>query len=76
MTVLEQYKRLEATGLWREAPDAQRREVIVSLGDATLMISTFSEIALTHWSLPAVARLNPGRQPALYAPGAEAEERL
>lgn len=76
MTVLEQYNRLEATGLWREAPDAQRREVIVSLGDATLMISTFSEIALTHWSLPAVARLNPGRQPALYAPGAEAEERL
>ncbi|MDG3043070.1 hypothetical protein [Roseicyclus marinus] len=76
MTVLEQYKRLEATGLWREAPDAQRREVIVSLGDATLMISTFSEIALTHWSLPAIARLNPGRQPALYAPGAEAEERL
>ena len=76
MTVLEQYKRLEATGLWREAPDAQRREVLVSLGDATLMISTMAEVALTHWSLPAVARLNPGRQPALYAPGAETEERL
>jgi hypothetical protein len=76
MTVLEQYKRLEATGLWREAPDSQRREVIVSLGDATLMISTISEVALTHWSLPAIQRLNPGRQPALYAPGAEAEERL
>jgi hypothetical protein len=76
MTVLEQYKRLEATGLWREAPDAQRREVVVALGDATLMISTLSEMALTHWSLPAIARLNPGRRPALYAPGAEAEERL
>lgn len=76
MTVLEQYKRLEATGLWREAPDAQRREVLVSLGDATLMISTMTEVALTHWSLPAVTRLNPGRQPALYAPGTDAEERL
>jgi len=76
MTALAQYNRLEATGLWREAPDAQRREVIVSLGDATLMISTLSEVALTHWSLPAVARLNPGRQPALYAPGIEADERL
>jgi len=76
MTALAQYNRLEATGLWREAPEAQRREVIVSLGDATLMISTMAEVALTHWSLPAVARLNPGRQPALYAPGAEAEERL
>jgi hypothetical protein len=50
--------------------------VIVSLGDATLMISALSEVALTHWSLPAVARLNPGRHPAIYAPGAEAEERL
>ncbi|MCT4685256.1 MAG: hypothetical protein N4A39_16155 [Roseicyclus sp.] len=76
MTALEQYSRLEATGLWREAPDAQRRDVLVSLGDATLMISTQSEVALTHWSLPAVARLNPGRRPALYAPGADTEERL
>ena len=76
MTALAQYNRLEATGLWREAPDAQRREVLVSLGDATLMISTMTEVALTHWSLPAVQRLNPGRMPAIYAPGAEAEERL
>lgn len=76
MTVLEQYRRLEALGLWREGPDAQRREVLVSLGDATLVVSTPSETALTHWSLPAVERLNPGRTPALYAPGEEAEERL
>jgi len=76
MTALEQYRRLEATGLWRETPDAQRREVVVALGDATLMISTQTEMALTHWSLPAVARLNPGRRPAIYAPGADTEERL
>lgn len=76
MTALEQYSRLEASGLWREAPDAQRRDVLVSLGDATLMISTPAEVALTHWSLPAVARLNAGRRPALYAPGPETEERL
>jgi hypothetical protein len=76
MTALEQYSRLEATGLWREAPDAQRRDVVVSLGDATLVISTQAEVALTHWSLPAVTRMNPGRRPALYAPGGEADERL
>jgi hypothetical protein len=76
MTVLERYRRLEALGLWREGPEAQRREVIVSLGEATLVISTQAESALTHWSLPAVERLNPGRAPAIYAPGAEAEERL
>jgi hypothetical protein len=76
MTVLEQYRRLEAPGVWREGPDAQRREVVVSLGEATLVISTLSETALTHWSLPAVERLNPGRSPAVYGPGADAEERL
>jgi hypothetical protein len=76
MTALEQYRRLEATGLWRDTPDAQRREVIVALGDATLVMSTATETALAHWSLPAVHRLNPGRRPAIYAPGVDTEERL
>jgi hypothetical protein len=76
MTALEQYRRLEATGLWRESPGDQRREVIVSLGDATLVISNSADIALTHWSLPALERLNPGRRPAIYSPGADTEERL
>lgn len=76
MTVLEQYRRLESLGLWRDGPDDQRREVVVSLGEATLVISAGNETALTHWSLPAVLRLNPGRTPALYAPGEDAHERL
>lgn len=76
MTALSEYQRLEATGLWRETPDSQRREVLVSLGDATLVISTMAETALSHWSLPAVHRLNPGKRPALYAPDAEADEVL
>ncbi len=76
MTALSDYQRLESTGLWRETEASQRREVLVSLGEATLMISTMSETALTHWSLPAVHRLNPGKRPALYAPDAEADEIL
>ena len=76
MTALSEYARLETTGLWRETPDSQRREVVVSLGDATLVISALSDIALSHWSLPAVYRLNPGKRPALYAPDAEADELL
>ena len=76
MTALAQYKRLEATGLWRESEEDQRREVVVSLGDATLVISNLTDTALTHWSLPAVERLNPGRRPALYAPATDTEERL
>lgn len=81
MTVLEQYRRLESLGLWRDGPDDQRREVVASLGEATLVISVGygtagTETALTHWSLPAILRLNPGRTPALYAPGEDAHERL
>ena len=80
MTALTQYERLEATGLWRAASGAQRREVVVSLGDATLVISTLSEAPLAHWSLPAIVRLNPGEAPALYAPdnaaGGEPDEVL
>ena len=76
MTALEKYRRLEALGLWRETPAEQRREVVVSLGDATLVISTPSETALTHWSLPAMERTNPGRVPALYTPGEDSTEML
>jgi hypothetical protein len=76
MTALAQYRRLETTGLWRDGQDDQRREVVVALGDATLVISSTAETALAHWSLPAVTRLNPGRLPALYSPGADSDEQL
>lgn len=76
MTALEQYNRLEALGLWRERADEQRREVVVSLGEATLVMSSASGDALGHWSLPAVERLNPGKSPALYAPARDSDEEL
>lgn len=75
-TVLEKYARLESTGLWRETDDAQRREVFVSIGQATLIIHDKTNTALTHWSLPAVVRLNAGTRPALFSPAAETEETL
>ncbi len=77
MTALTRYQRLECTGLWREGPGAQRREVGVSFGEATLVIAELrSGRALAHWSLPAVTQLNPGDLPAVYAPGPDAPETL
>lgn len=77
MTALKKYARLESTGLWREAPQDQRREVVVRLGEATLMlVDPRSEAVLSHWSLPAVQRLNPGTRPALFAPGTDIDETL
>lgn len=76
MTVLAKYQRLEAEGLWRSDPEAQLREVIVVIGDATLTIAALNGTALSHWSLPATARRNPGHRPAIYSPGEGAPESL
>ncbi len=77
MTALSEYQRLECSGLWREAPGAQRRDVLVAFGDATLILREMpSERALSHWSLPALIRTNPGRMPALFAPGPDSTEEL
>ncbi|MFP4451158.1 MAG: hypothetical protein ACLFP0_09545 [Rhodosalinus sp.] len=76
MTALEQYARLEAAGLWRASPGAQRRDVIVSLGEASLTITDLQDRALAHWSLAAVARANPGESPALYHPDGDPGEQL
>jgi hypothetical protein len=76
MTALSKYARIEATGLWRASPEDQRREVIVSIGDATLVISDMKDQALAHWSLAAVARANPGTRPAIYHPDGDPSETL
>ncbi|MCH2094522.1 MAG: hypothetical protein MK160_05320 [Rhodobacteraceae bacterium] len=76
MTALAEYQRLESTGLWRADPKAQRRNVIVSLGDATLTITDVHGKVLTHWSLAAVARANPGKHPAIFHPDGDAGETL
>lgn len=75
MTALPQYERLEALGLWRESAEAQRREVIVSFGDATLVIFDGKATRpLSHWSLAALVRRNPGKRPAIFAPSEEPGE--
>ena len=76
MTALKDFQRLECIGIWRPTPDAQRRDVIVSLGDATLVIGDQTGTALSHWSLPAIERLNPDLRPALFRPGPDAVETL
>ncbi len=76
-TALRKYQRLECPGLWRPSPEAQRREVIVGLREATLVLSDpKTEMALSQWSLPAVLRENPGQLPALFRPGPDDGEEL
>lgn len=69
MTALRKYQRLESSGLWRDRPEAQLREVVVGLREATLILSDpKTEAPLAQWSLPALTRLNPGALPALFGP--------
>lgn len=76
MTALKEYARLESSGIWRAGEDSQRRDVIVSFGDATLVIADGAGRPLTHWSLPAVERMNAGTRPAVFAPDDAATETL
>jgi len=76
MTALKKYQRLECSALWRETPASQRVEVYVSFGNSSLVIRDKNGRALSHWSLPAVCRNNPGETPAVFAPGPNADETL
>ena len=76
MTALKQYQRLESPGVWRASPEHQRKDVIVSVGDATLIMYDKADRPLTHWSLPALVRLNGSAKPAIFSPGTDSTEEL
>lgn len=77
MTALTKYQKLESHGLWRQNALAQRREVVVNLGDTSLVLTDpKQDHALAHWSLPAVRRMNPGEMPAVFTPGTGENEIL
>lgn len=76
MTALTRYARLETTGLWRPDATGEAVEVAVSLGDATLVMTDFAGNPVAHWSLPAITRLNPGGQPARFAPDETGSESI
>ncbi|WP_179379524.1 hypothetical protein [Jannaschia marina] len=76
MTALDGLDRLEAPGLWRPGKDEQRRDVYVTVGDAELVIEDKTGTALSHWSLPALVRVNPGESTAIYAPAEGSDEHL
>ena len=72
MTVLDEYQRLEAPAVWRTSPE-DRLEVLVSVGNASLITYTFKDEPLAHWSLGAMERANPDQMPAVYHPAGESE---
>ena len=76
MTALKGYDRLECTGLWRSGPAAQRREVFISFGKSTIVLTDMQNRALAHWSLAAVDVEKHTDDKATLRPGANSEESL
>ena len=76
MTALDKYQRIEALGLWRNDNASQRKDVLISIGETTLLISDMQERPLAHWSLAAIERANQGNYPAIYHPDGDKEESL
>ncbi|MCC0067377.1 MAG: hypothetical protein H6896_10300 [Rhodovulum sp.] len=75
-TALDRYLRLEATGFWREAPGAQPREVIVSFGRTTLLLSDLEERPLAHWALAGTQAIEQRDGATIFATGPETGETL
>jgi len=76
MTALKEFEKIEAVGIWRADAEAQRRDVVVTLGDASLTIFDMHDKVLAHWSIPAIARANPGVRPAIFHPDGDPDETL
>ena len=76
MTALKKYDRLECTGLWRSHLTAQKREVVLSFGKATLVLTDTQNRALSHWSLAAVEVQKGKMGQATLRPGLDAEESI
>ncbi|MEO0387800.1 MAG: hypothetical protein AAF281_09760 [Pseudomonadota bacterium] len=75
MTALEQYERLEAVGQWRLGSEAWQ-EVLVSFGNASLVLADFNEAPLAHWALAGVAVIERTPEGVRYAPDGAADEAL
>ncbi len=77
MTALSKYEVLEASAQWRASPEADHREVLLSFGKTTLVISDFNEAPLTHWSLMATHQIAQGQQgAAVFAADDDGHETL
>ncbi|EAQ04874.1 hypothetical protein OB2597_06310 [Pseudooceanicola batsensis HTCC2597] len=76
MTAFTQYQQLSAAGLWRDTPEAQRRDVTATIGQETLTLTDPQGRPLAHWSIAAIGRANPGETPAVFHPDGDPGETL
>jgi hypothetical protein len=76
MTALDKFERLESLGLWKETASSQKKEVIVSFGKASLVLSDNKDTPLTHWALSALEINSVEDDHFIYAPSKDGFETL
>lgn len=76
MTAIKEFERLEALGLWRETENAQRREVVISFGEASLVLSDINNRPLAHWSLAAIEHKGSSDNGSIFSVDEFGEETL
>ena len=76
MTALKKFERLESLGLWKDSEISQKKEVIVSFGKASLVLSDNKDTPLTHWALGAVEIRESSEERVIYAPEKNGNETL
>ena len=66
MTAIRKYERLESPGLWRATPQDQRREVIVGLREATIVLAE-KMVTVSMLVARMLSRLSMESEPSLSA---------
>lgn len=70
------YIRFEASGIWRENAETPPRDVIVSLGERTLVLSDLGDRILGHWARAGLTPLRTEGETTVYTLSAESGETL
>ena len=55
MTAIKKYQILESKGLWIEKKGTSPKEVIVSFGKSSIIISDNNAIPLGHWNFNSIS---------------------
>lgn len=76
MTALDKFERLESLGLWKETQASQKKEVIVSFGKTSLVLSNNKDTPLTHWALGAIEIIAVIGERVIYGPDKNGFETL
>lgn len=76
MSASADFDRLECQGLWRRDHDSQRLDVVVVMGESSLILRDTADRPLTHWALDAVDRIGESSAGAIYSPDPDCAETL